>query len=59
MITEVAYLKEGGLVTSVGGEGGKDILKINLPMQEIEPRSPARMARVLTISLNGHWYEIE
>ena len=33
VITEVANLKEEGLVTPEGGEGEKGILEINLPMR--------------------------
>ena len=41
VISEVANVKEEGLVTPEEGEGIKENLKICLPMQGINPRSPA------------------
>ena len=41
VITDVSNFKEEGLVTPEGGEGEKVTLKIDLSIQEIEPRLPS------------------
>ena len=56
VITEVANLKEEGLVTPESGEGEKGISEIDLPLRGIELRSPSWKARVLTTTLIGPWY---
>ena len=55
MILKVVDFKQEGLVIPEGGEGERDILKINWFMQGIDPWLPVRKARVLTTTLSGHW----